>query len=160
MNDQTALRGHLLELLEGSSAHIDIENALDGFPLSIINERPGNSPHSPWQLLEHIRIAQWDILDFCRNPDYKELKWPDEYWPAKEGTEQSWTNSVKQVMTDLETLRTIVRSDTDLFAAIEHGRGKTKLREVLLVAEHNAYHLGQLVLLRRMYEASSLQESE
>ena len=153
METNDALRQHVLELLDGKSAHIDLESALKDFPLDKINDKSGGSPHSAWQLLEHIRIAQWDILDFCRDPNYKEMKWPDDYWPKDGGTKLAWDNSVKQVLADLEAMRDIVSNEsTDLFAKIPHGSGQTVLREAMLVADHNAYHLGQIVLLRRMFE--------
>jgi hypothetical protein len=154
MND-LELRKHLIELLNGKSAHIDIESALKDFPLDRINEKPVGSPHSAWQLLEHIRIAQWDIVDFCTNPDYKEMKWPDDYWPKDEGNEESWNRSLKEILKDLQSMRDLVADDkTDLFAKIPHGSGQTILREAMLVSDHNAYHLGQIVLLRRMFENS------
>ena len=155
MNEQIQLREHLIELLDGKSAHIDLESALKNFPVERINDKPSGSPHSAWQLLEHIRIAQWDILDFSTNPDYKEMKWPDDYWPKDEGTAEAWESSVKQTLDDLQKMRDLVSDEkTDLFAKIPHGSGQTILREALLVADHNAYHLGQIVLLRRMFENS------
>jgi hypothetical protein len=155
MNVQKQLRDHLLELLEGKSAHIDLESAAGDFPADRINENSGGSPHTAWQLLEHIRIAQWDILDFCRNKNYKELKWPDEYWPKDKGTHEKWNASLTQILDDLQAMRDLVSDDkTDLFAKIPHGSGQTILREALLIADHNAYHLGQIVLLKRMFENS------
>jgi uncharacterized damage-inducible protein DinB len=155
MSDQKQLREHLLELLAGKSAHIDTESAVKDFPLERINDAVGGSPHTAWQLLEHIRIAQRDILDFCRNADYKEMKWPDDYWPKDAGTPEKWKASVKQTLDDLQKMRDLVADDeTDLFAKIPHGTGQTILREALLVADHNAYHLGQLVLFKRMLENS------
>jgi hypothetical protein len=152
MNDGE-LRKHLLELLAGKSAHIDLESALKDFPLDQINDKPAGSPHSAWQLLEHIRIAQWDIFDFSVNPDYKEMKWPAEYWPTDEGTSDKWKASVKQTLDDLQAMRDLVADDkTNLFARIPHGSGQTILREAMLVADHNAYHVGQIVLLKRMFE--------
>ena len=153
MENDNTLREHVLELLAGKSAHIDLESALKDFPLDRINTKPTGSPHSAWQLLEHIRIAQWDILDFCRNTDYKELKWPDEYWPAEKGTSEKWKTSVRQILDDLQSMRDLVADkSTDLFEKISHGSGQTVLREAMLVADHNAYHIGQIVLLRRMFE--------
>lgn len=151
MNSDKALREHVLELLEGKSAHIDLESALKDFPLERINDNVGGSPHTAWQLLEHIRIAQWDIVDFCTNPGYKAMKWPDDYWPRDEGKPESWRRSVKQIHNDLQSMRALVSDQkTDLFAKIPHGDGQTILREALLVADHNAYHLGQLVLVEKM----------
>jgi len=155
MRDQIALRKHILELLDGKSAHVDLESALKDFPLERINDKPASSPHSAWQLLEHIRIAQWDILDFSRNADYKEMKWPDEYWPQDEGTPEKWNASFKQTLNDLQAMRDLVASESvDFFAKIAHGTGQTVLREAMLIADHNAYHLGQLVLIKRMLENS------
>jgi hypothetical protein len=150
MDDQKILRDHLLELLEGKSAHIDVESALKDFPTDRINKHVGGSPHSAWQLLEHIRIAQWDILDFSTNPDYREMAWPDDYWPIDDGTPEKWLASVENILDDLQKMRDLVADPgTDLYAKIPHGTGQTILREALLVADHNAYHLGQLVLLRK-----------
>jgi hypothetical protein len=147
------LREHLLELLEGKSAHIDLEKAVDGFPLDGINMQVDGSPHTAWQLLEHIRIAQSDILEFCKDPDHESPPWPEGYWPKVDGTPDKWRESVRQMLADLEALRELARDDSiDLFAPIAHGDGQTVLREILLVADHNAYHLGQLMLVRRMLE--------
>jgi DinB family protein len=155
MDQEKALREHVLELLEGKSAHIDLESALKDFPLDKINDKPDGSPHTAWQLLEHIRIAQWDILDFSRNPEYKEMKWPDDYWPKDAGTEKAWKTSVKQTLDDLKEMRDLVSDEkNDLFAKIAWGDRQTVLREALLIADHNAYHLGQIVLLRRIFENS------
>ena len=154
MNNDGQLRKHIIELLDGKSAHIDLESALKDFPLDKINNKPGDSPHSAWQLLEHIRIAQWDILDFCRNPNYKEMKWPDDYWPRDDGTKETWDRSVKQVLDDLQAMHDLVTNEfTDLFAKIPHGSGQTILREAMLVADHNAYHVGQIVFIKKMLES-------
>jgi len=154
MDKDKALREHVLELLEGKSAHIDIESALKDFPADMINERPHRSPHSAWQLLEHIRIAQSDILDFSRNPDYKEMKWPDDYWPKENGNPQRWNGSIKKVLDELQEMRDLVSDDKkDLVAKIPWGSGQTILREALLIADHNTYHLGQIVLIKKMLNA-------
>ena len=154
MDTVAALREHLLELLEGESAHLSLEAALRDFPAEQINTRVVGSPHTAWQLLEHIRIAQHDILDFSINPDYKEMSWPDDYWPKVDGDESSWNESAKQIFADLQAMRDLVAdAKTDLFAKIPHGGGQTILREAMLVADHNSYHLGQLVLVRKMLEA-------
>jgi hypothetical protein len=153
MSGDKAIRKHVLELLEGKSAHIDLESALKDFPLDRINSQIDGGPHTAWQLLEHIRIAQWDILDFCRNQDYKEMKWPDDYWPEEEGTADKWERSVTQIRDDLQKMRDLVADEkTDLFAKIPHGDGQTVMREAMLIADHNAYHLGQLVFIRKCFE--------
>ena len=148
MDKDKALRAHLLELLDGESAHISLESVLRDFPVEKINHRVGES-HTAWQLLEHIRLAQWDILDFSTNPNYEEKTFPDDYWPKDEGTPERWRESVQQVLDDLQAMRDLVADEaSDLFAKIPHGSGQTMLREAMLVADHNAYHLGQLVMLR------------
>jgi hypothetical protein len=147
------LRKHILELLEGRFAHIDLETALSGFPLSKINTRLPNSPHTAWELLEHIRLAQWDILEFSRDAKHVSPDFPDGYWNKAEGSAGDWKKTVEQVIGNLEAMRDLVRDKkVDLFAKIPHGNGQTILREALLVADHNAYHLGQIMLLRRMLE--------
>jgi len=153
MDPQKALREHILELLEGKSAHIDLESAIKDFPLDKINEKIENSPHSAWQLLEHIRIAQWDILEFSRDAKHRSPDWPDGYWPKKDGTKSDWKASVKQVLKDLKAMQALVKDKKDdLYEPFPWGEGQTLLREALLVAVHNSYHLGQLVLLKRMLE--------
>lgn len=155
MDDQSELRGHLIELLNGRSAHIDLAAAISGFPVEHINTRIENSPHTAWELLEHLRLAQWDILDFSVNPEYREMTFPDDYWPKEVGTEDTWKASIVQVLADLQAMRDLVSDPkTDLYAPIAHGDGQTLLREALLVADHNAYHLGQIMLLRRILENS------
>ncbi len=150
------LRAHLLYLLRGGGAHLDIEKALAGWPAELRGIKPVEAPHTPWQLLEHLRIAQWDILDFCRNCDYQTLEFPAGYWPLTEAPPDSaaWEKSAKSFRADLKVMQDLVANPaTDLFARIPHGEGQTILREALLVADHNAYHLGQLVLLRRLLGA-------
>lgn len=153
MDTQKELRRHLLELLEGKSAHIGLEKALREFPTAHIHTRPENSPHTAWELLEHLRIAQWDILEFSRDADHVSPEFPGGYWNKKQGTEQDWRDSVERVLADLQAMRGLVGDEkTDLFAKLAHGTGQTVLREAMLVADHNSYHLGQLVLLMRMLE--------
>jgi hypothetical protein len=155
MTGDKALRQHLIKLLKGGDAHATFEQAVKDFPVELRGKTPKGSEHSPWQLLEHLRIAQWDILDFSRNPDYKSLEWPREYWPATSPPDpKAWDKSVHAFRTDLKALCAMVEDEkTDLYAKIPHGDGQTILREILVVADHNAYHLGQMVLLRRMLGA-------
>jgi uncharacterized damage-inducible protein DinB len=148
-----ALRRHLVELLHGGSAHLTFDQALDGLPAGVRGTKPSGVPHSIWQLLEHLRLAQWDILDFSRNPKYVAAKFPDDYWPPNDAPadEAAWQASVKAFHTDLQAVEDLVNDPkTDLYAPIPHGEGQTILREAQLVADHNAYHLGQIVLLRRL----------
>ena len=152
MENDKALRQHAVKLLTGGDAHADFEKAVKDFPADLQGKRPQGAEHSPWEVLEHLRIAQWDILDFSGNAGYKEMKWPDEYWPktAAPPDEKAWDKSVSAFRHDLKEMCDLVADErTDLFAKIPHGDGQTILREALLVADHNAYHLGELVLLRR-----------
>jgi hypothetical protein len=147
------LREHLLYLLDGGGAHVDFETVVKDFPLEIINRKAGNVPYTPWQVLEHMRIAQWDILRFSLDASHVSPPWPEGYWPAPdaEADEAAWNKSVEAFRKDLDAMKQLVEDpSTDLFARIEHGDGQTILREVLLVADHNAYHLGVLVTLKRL----------
>jgi DinB superfamily len=154
--EQSALRKHLLELLRGGGAHIDFDSAIAGLPAKLRGSRPPGIPHTPWRLLEHMRIAQWDILEFSRNPRHVSPDFPSGYWPTADAPPDAaaWANSAKSFRRDLKAMQSLVSSPkTELFAAIPHGDGQTILREALLVADHNAYHLGELVLLRRLLGA-------
>jgi hypothetical protein len=151
MSDQ-ALRQHLRYLLEGGGAHLSFERAMADFPAGLHGARAPGIPHTPWRLLEHLRICQWDILEFSRNPEHVSPEFPAGYWPAGDapGDGESWDDSVRAFRDDLQAMVDLVSDpDADLFARIPHGDGQTLLREALLVADHNAYHLGQFVLLRR-----------
>lgn len=155
MRDQNEIREHVLEVLRGGSAHIPVEDAVKDFPLDRINDRPGGSPHTAWELLEHIRIAQWDILEFSRNAAHVSPDFPDGYWNKTTATAADWKKSVEQVLSDLSEMQTLVADEnTNLLAKIPHGDGQTILREALLAADHNAYHIGQLMLLKKMLESS------
>ena len=151
MSDQ-ALREHVLHLLKDGGAHLNFEEAIANLPEDLRGANVEGVSHTPWRLLEHLRICQWDILEFSRNPDHVSPDFPDGYWP--DGDEppdsDSWDKSVQAFRADLESMIEFVADpDTDLFLQISHGDGQTILREALLVADHNAYHLGQLVVLRR-----------
>jgi hypothetical protein len=154
MEDQHSLREHLLELLEGRSAHIDLETAIRGFPINLINERLDDRQHSPWELLEHTRVALWDIVEFCRDPQHKSPDFPDGYWALGNANIIQWQKTADAISALMDAMRAMV-ADTrnDLFAPIPHGDGQTLLREALLVADHNSYHLGQLLQLKKTLEA-------
>ena len=154
-HDQS-LRQHLLYLLAGGGAHAKFDDVIQGLPAKLRGKKPAKYPHTPWMLLEHMRIAQWDILDFSRNPKYVPLYWPKGYWPPREApsSASAWHKSIEQFRADLKAMQELVAdSKTDLFARIPWGDGQTILREALLVADHNAYHLGQLVDVRRVLDA-------
>jgi uncharacterized damage-inducible protein DinB len=156
MKEDNALRLHVLELLGGEHAHVGPKTALAGFPPSLRGKKPKGAPHTAWQLLEHMRIVQWDILEFSRNPKHVSPKWPDGYWPKTEAppSAAAWNTSIRKTEADRKTMEKLVASKkTDLFVPIPHGTGQTVLREALLFADHNAYHVGQLVLLRRLLGA-------
>jgi hypothetical protein len=151
-----ALREHVLYVLRGGGAHIKFEAATEGFPSEFFNARADGVPYTPWQLLEHMRIAQWDILEFSRSAAHVSPGWPEGYWPdkSKDAGAEDWRRSVESFEADLRAMEALVGDDaSDLYAAIPHGEGQTLLREALLVADHNAYHLGALVTLRRTLEA-------
>ena len=145
------LREHLVYLLREGGAHVRFEAAIAALPVVLQRAKPPGVSHSPWQLLEHMRIAQWDILEFIRNPHHVSPKFPEGYWPEG-GTppdEGAWNRSVANFQGDQRALCDLVADTaTDLLAPIPHGEGQTILREALLVADHNAYHLGQLVVVR------------
>lgn len=150
------MRGHVLELLSSGHAHVDLETVLKDFPPRLRGKKPKGAPYTAWQLLEHIRIAQWDILEFSRDPKHVSPKWPEGYWPKTEAppSAAAWNTSIRKTRADRKAMEKLVASKkTDLFAPIPHGTGQTVLREALLVADHNAYHIGQLVLLRRLLGA-------
>ena len=150
-----SLRKHLAELLRMKGAHLSFYDAVSDFPPALRGVKPPGAPHTAWQLLEHMRLAQEDILDFSRNPKYKEKTFPDDYWPTTETppSEQAWAHSIATFQEDLKQVQELV-ADTkhNLLAKIPHGTGQTLLREALLVADHNAYHLGQLMFLRKLLE--------
>lgn len=151
MSDQ-AVREHVLYLLKDGGAHLGFEQAIVGLPEEVHGEKINGVPHTPWRLLEHMRICQWDILEFSRNSSHVSPEFPDGYWPEGDAPPESssWDRSVQAFRDDLQAMIDLVSNpDTDLYAPIPHGEGQTILREALLVADHNAYHLGQLVFLRR-----------
>ena len=154
-NDKV-LREQLLFLLKGGGAHADFDTAIEGLPAAMRGKRPEGVAHSAWEIVEHMRIAQWDILEFSRNPKHVSPEWPREYWPKTQAPPNSaaWNKSVKAFRSDLKAMCQLVgRGSTNLYAPIPHGDGQTILREALLIADHNAYHLGELVLIRRVLGA-------
>jgi len=152
MPDEKALRAQLVKLLDFKEAHVDFDRAVTGVPPRLRGAVPDGAEHSLWQLVEHLRIAQADILEFCLTAKYKEKKWPEDYWPKSPSprTAAAWTKAIAAYRRDRKTLQRLVANPTiDLLATIPHGTGQTYLREILLVADHNGYHIGQIVALRR-----------
>ncbi|HUJ95985.1 MAG TPA: DinB family protein [Terriglobales bacterium] len=151
-----SLRDHVVYLLQGGGAHLKFDEALDGIPSKLRGKKPKKLPHSCWMLLEHMRLAQWDILEFSRNAKHVSPDWPSGYWPqsAAPASDAAWNASIRGFRKDLKAMQDLVASPkTDLFARIPWGDGQTILREALLIADHNAYHLGQLVAVRRLLGA-------
>ena len=156
--NDAALRKHVVEVLTGGHAHATFEQAVKNLPVELRGKAPKGAEHSPWQLLEHLRIAQWDILEFSRNAKHESPKWPEGYWPKEKAPadEKAWDKSVRAFRKDLKAMVALVEdAKTGLFAKIPHGDGQTILREALLAADHNAYHVGQLVLVRKLLGAWS-----
>jgi len=156
MKNDKSLREHLLNQLTGEEAHANFDAAVKDLPANLRGKRPQGAAHSPWEVLEHLRLAQWDILEFMRNPKHVSPEFPAGYWPSAQTppNEKAWDQSVAAFRADLKAIADLTVSEsTDLFAPLAHGDGKTILREVLLVADHNSYHLGELVLLRRVLDA-------
>jgi hypothetical protein len=156
MANEKTLRKQLVRLLKGGEAHADFDAAVKDLAISLRGTRPEGAGHSPWELLEHLRIAQWDILEFSRNQHHQSPKFPDGYWPLKPAPpdKTAWNKSVQAFRKDLKAMCELVADeDTDLFAKIPHGDGQTILREAFILADHNAYHLGQLILVRRILGA-------
>ena len=157
MNDK-ALRKHVLSVLSGRNAHISFENFVADFPVAAGGQRIEGLPYTPWQVLEHMRIAQWDILEFSRNAEHVSPEFPKGYWPDTDetGNEDLWNETVEKFRGDLKQMEALVANpSTDLLAKIPHGKGQTILREALLIADHNAYHLGALAVMNRLMKRTT-----
>jgi DinB superfamily len=151
-----SVRDHLARALSWAEAHTSLDDAVEGLPPKLRGRVPEGLPYSPWQLLEHIRITQHDILGFCRDPAYEEMHWPDDYWPEQPEppSAKAWDESLRRIADDRTALETFARdASVDLAAPIPHGTGQTYLREILLVIDHTAYHLGELIVVRRLLGA-------
>lgn len=153
-NDQVA-REQLLALLRGGNAHMSFDEAVADFPPEQMNSRPAHLPYTPWHLLEHVRIAQEDILEFIRNPAHVSPQWPEGYWPGQDerADEARWQQTISRFRADLLALQELVAApQTDLFAPLPHAPGYTIFREILVAADHNAYHLGEFAILRQIMQ--------
>jgi hypothetical protein len=152
MNDEI-IREQLIQVLTSRNAHFTFNDAVKDFPIGKINDRPPNVPYTPWHLVEHLRITQWDILEFILNPDHVSPKWPEGYWPDRQATADAdaWQKSLTSFRSDLKAIQGIVLDpEIDLSSEIPHAPGYTYVREVLLVADHNAYHIGEFCILRQV----------
>jgi hypothetical protein len=151
-----SLRKHVLYLLRGGGAHLSFDDFVGSFPADLCNRNLEGLPYTPWQVLEHMRMAQWDILEFSRDPNHVSPEFPKGYWPRQEelGTPKLWQETIDEFRKDLQQMEALVEdSSTDLYAPIPHGDGQTILREALLIADHNAYHLGALAVMARIVKA-------
>lgn len=153
-NKNKELADELTKLLLGGSAHAGLKKALKGLPANLRGVKPGKLPYSIWQLVEHIRIAQWDMLNFCLDPNHKSPKWPDEYWPKEAAPENdaAWDEAIEQINNDMDEFIGLVEH-SDLYAKIPVGSGQTVLLEALQIADHNAYHIAEIVVIRRLLDA-------
>lgn len=153
MSADSALREPLARSLAWSDAHVSLDEAVRGLPARLRGARPAGLPHSPWELVEHIRLAQRDILDFCTGEAYQELAWPSDYWPAtpEPPSAEAWEQSLARIRSDREALQRLASDSTlDLMSVAKHGTDQPLLRQLLLVVDHTAYHVGQLVLVRKL----------
>lgn len=153
MSADQVVREQLLALLRGGNAHMSFEQAIADFPLAAINTNPPNVPYKPWHILEHLRITQWDILEFIRNPNHVSPDWPISYWPdpGQDADQAQWDQTIQSFRSDQGALQEIVADPaTDLYGQIPHAPGYTIFREILVVSDHNAYHLGEFAILRQV----------
>ncbi|MEL7833150.1 DinB family protein [Fodinibius sp. Rm-B-1B1-1] len=153
MKSKKDIRTLLLEQLEGRNTHVAFDQAIQGLTFKQVGIRVEGIPHTIWELIEHIRIAQDDILEFCKNPDYEDLDWPDEYWPAesKPESKEAFEQSLQLVRDGINEMRELIMDPTNnLQRPFDHGDGQTLFREAMLIVDHNAYHIGQIVLIRRL----------
>ena len=153
MDHNKVLREQLLRLLQGGYAHMGIDEAVADFPMDRINENPPNVPYSSWHLLEHIRITQWDILEFVRDPKHVSPSWPEGHWPAPgaQAGPAQWKATIEAIRSDLRVVEGIVQDpETDFFGPIPHAKDYNIFREIVLVADHNAYHIGEFGILRQV----------
>lgn len=152
MDDQLRMRELLLEQMSGRNAHVDFSTSVDGLNLDEVTQKVPGFVHTIWELVEHIRIAQFDILEFSRNRDYTSPEWPEGYWPKQQGPSnmQKWQQSLQAVINDHKEMKEVIENpDNDLLAPLPHGDGQTLFREAMLIVDHNAYHIGQIVQIRK-----------
>ena len=158
MTPDQGLRDQLLVTLQGQGARITFDDVVADVPQSLWNANPSNAPYTLWHILEHIRICQWDILEYVRNPDYVSPEWPVNYWPAADAKadQAAWDRTIAEIRRDLKDFEDMVKDTSlDIYAPIPHGvNSHTILREILLVADHNAYHIGEFSVLKSMLEAA------
>jgi len=149
---ENILRKQLIEILDNSNAHANLESALEGLPANLRGQSVHNLPYTIWSILKHIEIAQDDIVDFSTNSDYKSKSWPDDYWPESTAPRDAmeWDDTFQKIKSDRKRMIELIQKGEYLYVPFKHGNGQNLLREILLIADHNAYHIGQLVVLRRL----------
>jgi len=144
---------NLVDLIEKGNAHVSLDKALENIPFSLLGERPGNLPYSTWQITEHIRIAQWDILEFSHGSKHVSPKWPDGYWPNETApkSEDEWKKCIQQIQSDRTSFTELIKNAGDnLYKPFEYGNGQSLLKEALVLADHNSYHTGEIIIIRRL----------
>jgi uncharacterized damage-inducible protein DinB len=154
-SENSALLDNLVDLLNKGNAHVSLDESLRDIPFEILGKKPRNLPYSLWQIADHIRIAQSDILQFSKNENYQSPKWPEGYWPkeTKPSSEQEWEKCVKQIKKDRKDFISLLKDSAEnLFTVFEYGNGQTLLREALVLADHNSYHTGEIIVLRRLLD--------
>ncbi|MGZ4049821.1 MAG: DinB family protein [Bacteroidia bacterium] len=147
---------NIVDLIEKGNAHVSLDNALKNIPFSLLGEKPGNLPYSIWQIVEHIRIAQWDIIEFSRNAKHISPKWPDGYWPKKAApkSKEEWNKCIEQIHADRKSFIELIKHAGDnLYEPFEYGSGQSLLKEALVLADHNSYHTGEIIIIRRLLNA-------
>lgn len=151
-SENNALIKELESLLKNANAHANFEDAVKNIPFEDLGKKPDNLPYSIWQITEHIRIAQKDMLDFSANENYKELKWPDDYWPENTSpkNEAEWKNCIQKINDDLDEFIQLLKNSENIFKPFDHGNGQTLLHEAMLIADHASYHTGEIIVLRRL----------
>lgn len=152
MNDNKELIKQLNDLLNGGNAHASFDDAVADIKLDDLSKIPGHLPYSIWQLTEHLRIAQWDILEFSKSSEYKSPKWPDEYWPKEKGpaSEKAWKDCLSAIEKDRNEFIELLKNSDDIYKPFEHGDGQSLLKEALVIADHNSYHTAEIIIIRRL----------
>ena len=155
-DNEQLLIDNLISLLKKGNAHASLEDALKNIPFDVLGKKPNNLPYSIWQLAEHIRISQWDIVEFSHNANHVSPKWPDGYWPSetKPASEAAWQKCIQQITADRETFIGLLKNAGDaLYKPFDYGDGQSLLKEALVLADHNSYHTGEIIVLRRLLDA-------
>ncbi|HKJ31040.1 MAG TPA: DinB family protein [Balneolales bacterium] len=154
--EEDSARKYLLKMLKGGNAHVEIDKALTGLPFKLVGAKPDNVPYTIWQLAEHLRISQWDIIEFSRNPKYESPQWPEGYWPESEAptNQEIWKRTKDALIQDKQDMIDMLADQSnDLYEPFAHGNGQNLFREACLIIDHNAYHIGQIILIRKLLNA-------